>query len=408
MHARLALFAIAGFGATLALAAYALGGAHTWTEKERQLIAGMSLTRLPALPPDPSNAYADNPQAAKLGAELFFDTRLSANGEVSCGTCHLPEQQFQDGIPLAKGVGQTTRRTMPIAGTAYAPFLFWDGRKDSQWSQALGPLESAVEHATDRAAVAHLIATHYRPAYEAVFEPLPDLNLIPGHASPLGNEAAQSAWAELDANAQQKINRIFANVGKAIAAFERTLMPVPSRFDAYADALAEQDFAAAADLLSPEEREGLALFIGKGSCINCHNGPLFTDQHFHNTGVPVDPALPSDRGRVEGVRLVGEDPFNCVGAFSDADPKDCKELRFMVTEGEELMRAFKTPSLRGATRRPPYMHAGQIASIEAVLDHYSAAPMAPEGHSELKPLRLSDQELSAISAFLEALDDRLK
>src|SRR5690606_15553813 len=106
----------------------------------------LSIKSLPPLPPDPSNRYGDDPRAAALGHQLFFDTRLSANGKVSCATCHDPGRDFQDGLPLAVGVGTNTRRTMPIAGTAYSPWMFWDGRKDSQWSQALGPLESPVEH----------------------------------------------------------------------------------------------------------------------------------------------------------------------------------------------------------------------------------------------------------------------
>src|SRR5690606_11535222 len=91
-----------------------------WTEKERQRIASLSLSNLPALPPDPSNAVADVPAAAALGRKLFFDTRLSSNGEVACASCHLPDRQFQDGLPLGRGIGETPRRTMPIAGTAYS------------------------------------------------------------------------------------------------------------------------------------------------------------------------------------------------------------------------------------------------------------------------------------------------
>src|SRR5690349_2015537 len=102
----------------------------------------LSLASLEPAPADPTNRFAGSSDAAKLGERLFFDKRLSSNGEVSCATCHDPRREFQDGTPLAKGVGTTDRRTMPIAGTAHSPFLFWDGRKDSQWAQALGPLES--------------------------------------------------------------------------------------------------------------------------------------------------------------------------------------------------------------------------------------------------------------------------
>ncbi len=169
-----------------AAAYWTLAKPQTWTEEETRLVLSLGLASLPALPADPSNAVADSPDAASLGKALFFDTRFSANGKVSCGTCHLPERQFQDDLPRAKGVGETARRTMPIAGTAYSPWLFWDGRKDSQWAQALGPLESAVEHGTDRAYIAHLIEAHYADQYAALFGPLPTLDAVPDHASPNG------------------------------------------------------------------------------------------------------------------------------------------------------------------------------------------------------------------------------
>jgi cytochrome c peroxidase len=117
-----------------------------WTSDEVALLVTSSLRELGPLPEDPTNRVADDPRAAEFGRKLFFDTRLSANGQVSCATCHIPEKGFQDGTPLAQGIGVTNRRTMPIAGMAHSPFLFWDGRKDSLWAQALGPLESPVEH----------------------------------------------------------------------------------------------------------------------------------------------------------------------------------------------------------------------------------------------------------------------
>src|SRR5688572_32768172 len=149
--------------------------AGRWTAADIEELRTLSLGSLDPLPPDPTNRVADDPRAAELGRRLFFDTRLSANGRVACATCHKPEQEFQDGTSLASGVGMTNRRTMPIAGTAYSPFLFWDGRKDSQWAQALGPLESPVEHGGNRDQYARVIAAHYRPEYEQVFGTMPAL-----------------------------------------------------------------------------------------------------------------------------------------------------------------------------------------------------------------------------------------
>jgi cytochrome c peroxidase len=202
---------------------------------------------------------------------------------------------------------------------------------------------------------------------------------------------------------REAVNRVFANIGKAIAAFERTIEPAPTRFDAYASALGS---GRSAGILTEDEIAGLSLFIGKGECINCHNGPLLTDNHFHNTGVPAAPGLPEDLGRASGAKLVREDPFNCLGQYSDAGEGDCSELRFMADDGHELLRAFKTPSLRGAASRPPYMHAGQVATLADVVAHYNAAPAAPAGHSELRPLSLSETERRQLVAFLATLNPK--
>jgi len=374
-----------------------------WSAAEAKLIASLSLSALPPLPSDPSNAVGDDPAAAALGRALFFDTRLSGNGKVSCASCHLPERQFQDGTPLATGMGQTNRRTMPIAGTAYSPWLFWDGRKDSQWSQALGPLESLVEHGADRTQIARLIAAHYSADYREVFGPLPEMTELPEHASPVGTDAAKAAWSSLAEQERDEVNRVFANVGKAIAAFERTIEPLPTRFDEYADALAAGHDTTG--ILSPTELDGLRLFVGKGECTKCHNGPLLTDQHFHNTGVPAAAGLPEDQGRIVATAQVLADPFNCLGAYSDAGPADCAELRYMDRDGHDLVRAYKPPSLRGVAERAPYMHAGQIANLAEVVRHYNAAPAAPAGHSELTPLSMSDVELAALEAFLGTLSE---
>jgi cytochrome c peroxidase len=99
--------------------------------------------------------------------------------------------------------------------------------------------------------------------------------------------------------------------------------------------------------------------------------------------------------------------FSCTGEYSDAKPEECEELRFAVAEGEELVRAYKTPSLRNVAERAPYMHAGQIASLEDVVEHYNAAPKSPSGHSELRKLKLSKREREQLVAFLRALSGPL-
>ncbi|MEP9372545.1 cytochrome c peroxidase [Mesorhizobium sp. KR1-2] len=394
---------VAALAAALGAGAFAFSSTGDgWTAQERNQIASLSLKTLPALAPDPSNPVAEDPRAATLGEALFFDTRLSGNGKVACSSCHLPERQFQDGTPLGKGLGQTARRTMPIAGTAHSPWLFWDGRADSQWAQALGPLESAVEHGADRTSLARLMVANYRDAYAELFGPLPAVDELPAQASPLGSPAQISAWDGMTDADRTAVNRVFANIGKAIAAYERHIMPSASRFDRYADALATGK--SPHGILTPDETDGLRLFIGKGNCVNCHNGPLLTDFHFHNTGVPSRADLPADSGRAQGAQKVALDPFNCLGQFSDAAPSDCAELKYMQAEGEELLRAYKTPSLREVAKRSPYMHAGQFGSLRQVIAHYDAAPHAEAGHSELQPLGLTDKERESLVAFLQSLD----
>ena len=168
------------------------GQPPTFTPDELELLRALWIGSLPPLPDDPSNRYADDLAAASLGESIFFDAQFSANGDVSCSSCHQPELAFTDGLPRGRGIGETPRSTMSVLGAAYAPFLFWDGRKDSLWAQALGPLENALEHGGNRGMYAHVIADHYRAEYEAIFGPLPDLSdteRFPPSAGPVDDPA---------------------------------------------------------------------------------------------------------------------------------------------------------------------------------------------------------------------------
>ena len=387
--------------------AYLVWPDSPWNADENATLRSLWIGSLPPLAPDASNRYGDDPAAAILGEKIFFDLRFSSNGQVACATCHLPQLGYQDGKALSNGVGTTNRRAMPIAGTAYSPWLFWDGRKDSQWAQALGPLENPVEHGGNRTQYVHLIDQHYKAEYEAIFGPLPDLATRPSHAGPVEDPTARAAWEAMSQAEQAQVTHVFANVGKAIAAYERLIMPTASRFDRYVEAVINGDTATMAATLTPDEVAGLRLFIGKANCTQCHNGPLFTDNHFHNTGVPAAVDLPEDTGRAAGAQLVLADEFNCLSPDSDAAPEDCSELRFMVSEGHELERQFKAPSLRNVAERAPYMHAGQFGLLAQVLQHYNQAPDAPAGHSELHPLNLTPQELAQLAAFLASLNGPL-
>jgi cytochrome c peroxidase len=381
MTARRKLLGAAVLASLLALGYAAAQGLASGGKRAMDEAMDFALDTLGALPADPGNKWADDPRAADLGHRLFFDPRLSGNGQVSCASCHDPRKEFQDGVALAKGVGTTDRRTMPVAATAYSPFLFWDGRKDSQWAQALGPLESPVEHGGDRMQYAKVIGRHYRAEYELIFGPPPDLR-------------------ERDGATQ-----VFVNIGKAIAAYERRIGYGASRLDTFIAGWKKRG-TPQRDVLTHDERSGLALFAGKANCTQCHNGPLLTNNEFHNTGVPERPGLPKDRGRVAGVGSAAADEFNCRSRWSDSKGS-CPELEHLPAAEPHLERAFKVPSLRNVAERAPYMHAGQFNTLADVLDHYNRAPAAPAGHTELKPLGLSRTELGQLEAFLRSLSGGL-
>jgi cytochrome c peroxidase len=345
-----------------------------WTDDEIAVLESLWLDSLPPLPPDPTNAVADDPRAVELGRMLFFDTRFSANGAVSCATCHQPEQRFTDGLPRGVGIGVSRRNTASIVGTAYSPWLYWDGRRDSQWSQALSPLEDPAEHGSNRLMVIAIVVE--------------DRELWRVYKSLFG-EAAD-------------VDTMFSNIGKAIAAFERMIMPTTSRFDRYVAAVIARDEARQAELFSEDEARGLRLFIGEANCTQCHNGPLFTNNEFHNTGLINFPGEVPDKGRAAGVREVLEQPFNCKGRHNDAPPTGCPELDFVRT-GPALIGAFRTPSLRNIEGTAPYGHKGQIPDLAAMLRHYNEAPDAMIGHNEAKPLGLNERELGQLEAFLETL-----
>ncbi|MGB5690549.1 MAG: cytochrome c peroxidase, partial [Woeseiaceae bacterium] len=345
-----------------------------WSAEEVSVLQSLWLESLPELPPDPSNAVAENPLAVEFGRALFFDTRFSANGSISCATCHQPERHFTDGLPKGVAIGMSKRNTPSIVGTAYSPWLYWDGRRDSQWSQALSPLEDPDEHASNRLIIIAIVVEdkNYWRMYESVF-----------------GEAAS-------------VDTMYSNIGKAIAAFERTIMPTTSRFDEYVAAVVAGDTERQAGLFSEDEIRGLRLFIGEANCTQCHNGPLLTNNEFHNTGLINFPGEAPDKGRIAGVREVLEHAFNCRGPHNDDPERNCNELDFART-GPELIGAFRTPSLRNLENTAPYGHKGQLATLADVLAHYNAAPDAMIGHNESKPLDLNARELAQIETFLRTL-----
>lgn len=340
---------------------------------------------LPPLAPDPTNAVADDPRAAQLGQYLFFDKGLSASGRFSCASCHDPALHFTDGKALFEGLGRGERNTPTLWNAAYQRWFFWDGRADTLWSQALGPIQNPLEMGTSPAqALAHVANTpEVRAAFEALFGPL---------AKPLAGEAEQ---------------RAFAAIGKCLAAYERRLVTRSSPFDRYAQAVRQGDGEAQKSYPEAAKR-GLALFDGRAGCRSCHPGPLFSDAEFHDIGVPRRGA-PADPARRRGIELLLASPYRADGPASDARAGEkAGELAALVRSSENF-GAFRTPSLRNVARTAPYMDRGQFATLREVLEYYSelkeSVPAGHHGEKVLKPLHLSPAEIDDLLAFLETLGD---
>lgn len=380
-----------------------------WTPAEIAILTDLWLGSLPPVPASPSNSVADQPQAAALGHKLFFDARLSANNQVSCATCHRPDLMFTDGFPVSFGTRTTQRNAPTLMGTAYSLWLLWDGHKDSLWAQALEPIEHPDKQGSTRLHAAHLIYQDeaYRAMYETVFGPLPselaNFDRFLDSGGPVEDAGYRANWDSMTSTDQATITQIYANLGKAIAAYERLIVPGPARFDAYVQALLTENTQQMETTLSSDEVAGLRLFIGKGNCIRCHSGPLFTDNSFHTNGVPLADNAPPDEGRATGIRRVLTDEFNCLSRYSEAKVTDCGHLNPASANETNLIYAFKPPTLRNVAETAPYMHAGQLDTLSQVLDHYNQAPPAPLGQSELQPLNLSTTELAQLEAFLRSL-----
>ncbi|WP_437563204.1 cytochrome-c peroxidase [Sorangium sp. So ce542] len=367
-----------------------------------------NLSPVGAPPASPGNGAADDGRAAALGHALFFDRRLSAGGQVSCATCHDPERYFTDGRPRAVGLAEGRRNTPTLAGAPWFPFLGWDGRKDSVWSQALSPLEAPDEHGLCRADAVRLIAAAHREPYEAAFGALPEIVERAAQGPPLAAPRPAAACERRAGTAASEaeraaIDRVFANIGKSLEAYVRRLAPAPAPFDAYAAAVLAGDPTGGGHLSASAAR-GLRAFLGEARCVLCHHGPLLSDREFHNLGLPpAFGASEGDPGRRLGAGMARVDPFRCGSELSDA--QRCPELEFLDAEQDALQGAFRTPTLRNVAETAPYMHAGQLATLEEVIDFYRALPgEATTGRRDplLSPL---DRAVSAadLLSFLRSL-----
>ena len=285
--------------------------------------------------PDTIPFPADNPyqaEKAALGKMLFFDPRLSINQNISCATCHNPSFGWEQALPLAVGAQNTAlgRHNPTILNLAWGDKFFWDGRAATLEEQALGPIQSDVEMNMPLDVLIERVSgiEGYRPYFNSIF--------------------SEGITAE--------------TIAKAIATFERTVVSGPSPFDRWI----EGDESA----LSDSAKRGFELFNGKAKCSTCHSGWNFTDNKFHDIGLPT-----------------------------------LDEGRFVIDPSSELNRhAFKPPGLRNITHRAPYMHNGSLANLDAVLVHYLSGGLPrPSRSPEIGFLPLMNDDLTDLKAFLHTL-----
>jgi cytochrome c peroxidase len=289
--------------------------------------------------PDDNLYSADK---AELGRFLYFDKRLSADGTISCATCHEPAKAFTDQSPVSTGIGgQKGGRSAPtVINRAYSTSQFWDGRAKSLEDQAKGPIANPIEMTAEKQSDA---------AHRKVVE---RVKAVPGYLT---------RFKKVFGTADFTID----DIAKAIATFERTVLSGNSPYDRYQ--------AGDKPALSASQIRGMDVFFKKAACDSCHLGFNFTDGSYVNIGIGMDRPNP-DLGR------------------------------FIVSGKEEDRGAFKTPTLREIEHTFPYMHDGSLITLEDVVEHYNKGGFKnPYLNQRIKPLNLTETEKKDLVAFLKAL-----
>lgn len=397
-----------------------------FTEEEFDEI--QKLGPLGTVPPDPTNRYADDPAAAAFGQRLFFeksyahaltiaDPSLGAvgdKGKVACASCHDPSNYFTDTRSrpnaVSLGVTWTTRNAPTLVNAAFYTWGSWGGKDDTLWFQGANGCESAVNFGSNRLEYAHMLYRKYRDDYNALFpvpldpalDPMaPDAERFPAAGKPKSSATAPDGpWELMAADDREIINTIMANSGKAIEAYERLLISRNAPLDRY---IAGDDAA-----LIPAAKRGLRLFIGKAACVDCHSGPMMSDQKFHNTGVPqIGPNLPrSDNGRFDDLGRVLPNAFNSAGKYSDDMTFGAAKLAGLE-QTDNLKGLFRTSMLRQIDKSGPYMHTGGLENLEAVVSFYNwgggNADFAGTKSAAMAPLLLTPEEEADLVAFLRSL-----
>ncbi len=364
-------------------------------------------------PSDPTNAVANDEAAATFGQYLFYDTRMSADGQQSCATCHQPDYGFADPTRVSTAIGLTARHTPTLVNTAFHRWFYWDGRCDTLWCQATEPLEAPKEHGSSRLEIAHLVFgdADLKEAYTHIFGDLPPMgesNRFPDKGRPILDDTSDPdhiAWASMSEADQEAINVVFTNIAKSIAAYEAKLIQGQSPFDRMLTEF-ESGNLSGGNHLSVSAKRGAELFVGDGVCWACHAGPAFSNKEFHNVALPASPDIDNEsEGRFGGIDLLLVNPFNGRGAYSDNTEDAEIKLGYLI-QSPEQMGTFKTPGLRNLLDTAPYMHGGHFQTLTEVVQHYNEMDDPPlSGHREelLLPLFWDEQQVADMVAFLESL-----
>jgi cytochrome c peroxidase len=315
---------------------------------------------------------ADTPAQVALGRRLYFDPALSADGTVSCATCHDVSRSFTDLRPVSEGIGgKLGRRNAPtVMNAALIAPLFWDGRSDTLAHQAgqpvLNPIEMGMKSRDDVLAAMKKIDGYERSFQQAFGRPMD-----------------------------------YAGMEQAIAAFERTLIFLDAPFDRWQ--------AGDQNALAEQQKRGHTLFNGKARCAACHplnaTNPLGTDFRFHNVGVSAHDKN-FEKLAADALKALAKD-----GSEQELDrlalATDMSELgRFMVTKNQADIGSFRTPQLRNIAITGPYMHDGSMQTLWDVIDHYNKGGEAnPWLDGGIEALALTEDEITDLVAFLASLTD---
>jgi cytochrome c peroxidase len=329
---------------------------------------------------DPTNRVSGKPEAIALGERLFFEPRLSSTGSVLCATCHVPFRAFQDARRRGFGLQEVDRNTPSLVNVGSYRWYGWDGAHDSLWAQSIRPMLDPREMRSTPAHIAGVIRRLYAKDYGMAF----------GGTPPADDEA------------------LLVDVGKALAAYQETLVSGRTPFDEFRDALERGD-ALAAERYPAAAQRGLAIFVGKGSCSVCHFGPHFTNGEFADTGVPFFSGPGRvDGGRLEGIKRLRANPYNLLGRFND----DASGAAAVGTRHVELQQRnfgeFRVPGLRNVALTAPYMHNGSLATLRDVLRHYSELNeerLHADGERILRRLNLTPRESEDLRVFLHSLTE---